>query len=173
MAVSDNDRKPNSLFSSVIRGVGMIVVIAGILLCLLLTVPRLLGITGYVVLTGSMEPKIPVGSLVYVKETDPSQLSKGEVILFYSAETGEDIPIAHRVVENRTGDGTLITKGDANEKEDIAPVRYENVIGKVVRSVPGLGRLVAPLSTMTGKIGLFLIVLAGLILMEIGKKLRE
>jgi signal peptidase len=76
-------------------------------------------------------------------------------------------------VENRTGDGTLITKGDANEKEDIAPVRYENVIGKVVRSVPGLGRLVAPLSTMTGKIGLFLIVLAGLILMEIGKKLRE
>ena len=44
---------------------GTAIIIAVIVLCLMLTVPRFAGYTGYCVLTGSMEPTIPVGSLIY------------------------------------------------------------------------------------------------------------
>ena len=42
----------------------MILVVAA---CLSLIIPRLAGYEGYVVVSGSMEPTIPVGSLIYSK----------------------------------------------------------------------------------------------------------
>lgn len=45
----------------------IIITFAGILL-----MPRLFGYAPYAVLSGSMEPEYPVGSLIYVTATDPS-----------------------------------------------------------------------------------------------------
>ena len=47
----------------------LLVVIAALLL-----VPKLLGYTQYAVISGSMEPNIPVGSIVYDKEVEPEEL---------------------------------------------------------------------------------------------------
>ena len=158
---------------------GSFIMLAVILLCLALAAPRLAGIKTFVVISGSMEPAIPVGSMVYSKAVDPKTLETGDVIVFYSSNapqgggTGEVIPVTHRVVLNDTTNGEITTKGDANEKNDISKVTYLNVEGKVIFHIPQLGYLAAPLSSMTGKIALALIILAGYILTEVGSSLRK
>ena len=78
-----------------------------------------------------MEPAIPTGSLVYIHETPPEDVAQEEVIAFYGARDSASI-ITHRVVENRVLMGEFVTKGDANQTEDMNPVPYGNFIGKVV-----------------------------------------
>ena len=153
---------------------------AAILLLLVLAAPRLAGIKTYVVISGSMEPAIPVGSMVYSKEVDPATLETGDVIVFYSSNslqgaesTGEMIPITHRVVENDTTAGEITTKGDANEQSDMSKVTYINVEGKVIFHIPYLGHMAAPLATTMGKIALAMIVLAGYLLAEVGSSGRR
>jgi len=46
-----------------------------VLICLPLTVPRLFGYHIYTVVSGSMEPAIPTGSLVYIREAAPEEFS--------------------------------------------------------------------------------------------------
>ena len=159
---------------------GSLIMLAVILLCLALAAPRLAGIKTFVVISGRMEPAIPVGSMVYSKAVDPKLLETGDVIVFYSSNTaqggtgaGEVIPVTHRVVLNDTTNGEITTKGDANEKNDISKVTYLNVEGKVIFHIPQLGYLAAPLSSMKGKIALALIILAGYILTEVGSSLRK
>ena len=148
--------------------IGTLMIVVTILLCLVIALPRIAGINGYVVVSGSMEPKIPVGSIVYARKCEPSSVQKGEVIVFYDS-LGNTVPVTHRVVENRSEQGEIITKGDANATEDFAPVRYENVIGRVIVHVPFLGKLVSPLSTVYGKLIYMGIVLLGFVLCEIGR----
>lgn len=158
---------------------GSIIMLAVILLCLALAAPRLAGIKTFVVISGSMEPAIPVGSMVYSKEVDPKTLETGDVIVFYSSNapqgggTGDVIPVTHRVVLNDTTNGEITTKGDANEKNDISKVAYLNVEGKVIFHIPQLGYMAAPLASVTGKIALALIILAGYLLTEVGSSLRK
>ena len=48
--------------------------------CLSIVIPKLLGYDAYVVVSGSMEPNIPIGSLVYSHEEDPaSQIGRAHV----------------------------------------------------------------------------------------------
>ena len=91
-------------------------------------------------ISGSMEPAIPVESVVYVKNIAPADIQKKDVIAFHSV-LGEEAIITHRVVSNNRVAGEIVTKGDANAKEDMEPVSYENVLGKVVLTVPVLGKI--------------------------------
>lgn len=54
--------------------IGVSLLILVILICIPLTLPRLAGFDIYTVVTGSMEPAIPVGSLIYVREEVPAEL---------------------------------------------------------------------------------------------------
>ena len=130
--------KRKSIGGGVFNFIGTLMIVVTILLCLVIALPRIAGINGYVVVSGSMEPKIPVGSIVYARKCEPSSVQKGEVIVFYDS-LGNTVPVTHRVVENRSEQGEIITKGDANATEDFAPVRYENVIGGE-RSEKGISR---------------------------------
>ena len=122
-----------------------------VLLCLPLTAPRFLGYQVYAVISGSMEPSIPTGSLVYIRETAPEELGEGDVIAFYGARDSASI-ITHRVVENRVVTGELVTKGDANETNDMNPVPYGNVIGKAVWTIPAAGAAAELLTSREGKL---------------------
>ena len=64
-----------------------------------------------------MEPAIPTGSLVYIKEMEPKDVQVDDVIAFYGTKDAASI-ITHRVVENRVLMGEFITKGDANATKD-------------------------------------------------------
>ena len=156
--------------AKVLNFIGTAIIIIVIVICLSLVVPRAFGITCYTVLTGSMEPAVPVGSVVYAKPTEPAQLEAGDVIVFYDGRN--EIPVTHRVVENQSSDGQVITKGDANSSVDIAPIPYSNIIGKVVLHLSVLGRLITPLGTTMGKIAMFLVLLGGFLLCEVARRLR-
>ncbi len=162
--------------------ISTLVVIVIVFLAIALVGVRLVGLTPYTVLSGSMEPTYHVGSLIYVKDVDPSEIRVGDPITFV---VNEDLLVAtHRVVNieevtsteqpivDEAGEPMLdadgnqmyqevpldepayyfYTKGDANDAEDGAPVYYKNLIGEPVFSVPYLGYLSSALQTKKGMI---------------------
>lgn len=120
-------------------------------------VPRVLGMQSYAIISGSMEPAYPTGSLVYAEPADGSALQSGDVAAFWR---DEDV-IVHRVEENDAAAGELVTKGDANVEADVRPVPYQHVLGRVVFSVPGVGYFLMALGSTPGKLLLGWIVLMG------------
>ena len=105
----------------------------------------------YTVISGSMEPAIPTGSLVYVRYEEPGTIVKDDVIAFYSNNADGSI-ITHRVISNSQAMGQFITKGDANEEKDMNPIPYSNYIGKVKLSVPVVGGIAQTVTGTAGKI---------------------
>lgn len=101
---------------------------------------RLIGITPYAVISGSMEPNIPVGSMVYVTPSDTGEYAVGDVVTYKSAAGAH---VTHRVVEVNNTDRSVIVKGDANENVDAAPVPLASIVGKTIFSVPGMGYIYA------------------------------
>lgn len=123
------------------NGLTTVLVALVVILAILLVGVRLVGLTPYVVLSGSMEPTYHTGSLIYVKKVDPFTIEAGTPITFMM---DEDTIATHRVVGvvPDEEDSTVIrfrTKGDANDAEDGTLVHYKNVIGTPVFSIPYLG----------------------------------
>lgn len=66
--------------------------------------------------------------------------------------------------------GTLITKGDANEVDDPIPLEGEKVIGKVVYIIPYIGKIFRFLNTKYGIALLITIAIAWMVLPRFFKK---
>lgn len=118
-----------------------VLTVAFVLLAVALVGVRLFGLQVFSVLSGSMEPEYHVGSLIYVKEVDYTQLKSGDVITYMLSE---DTVSTHRIMEvvPDQDDPTVLryqTKGDANEAADGTLVHYKNVIGTPVFTIPYLG----------------------------------
>ena len=146
-----NKNSKKSPVAVLCSGLGTAILVAVILICLPLVLSSVFGGQCFVVVSGSMEPEIPKGSLVYVKSTNPEKIQSDDVIAFYGGRDANAI-ITHRVVENRIIMGEFITKGDANQTNDMNPVRYENLIGRVEWSVPQVGMAAQLLTGTQGKI---------------------
>lgn len=111
-----------------------------------------------VVLSGSMEPEIETGSLLFVN-TNEKSAKTGDIIAFQAGAA----QVSHRVVEV-TSDG-YVTKGDANETRDLSTVTEDRVIGVVFLWIPKLGYALKWLSSVSGMI-LAVTVCISLLLME-------
>ena len=162
--------------------INTLLVIVMMLLAIALVGVRLVGLTPYSVLSGSMEPTYHVGSLVYVKDVAPEAVEIGMPLTFVM---NEDLVVAtHRVVDivvmetkletvlDENGEPVLDengeevqqevaldepvyyyqTKGDANDDVDGSPVHYKNIVGTPVFSIPYLGYLSSWLQTRKGMI---------------------
>ena len=151
------------------RVLGSLIIAAVIALCLPLALPNLLGYQVYEVVSGSMEPEIPQGSVLYVREISPSHVEEGAVIAFEH----NDGVVAHRVETNRTSLGEFVTKGDANETEDLEPVPYDALLGEVVYHVPLLGHAMALYASQVGKVYLLLVLGCGVMLNRLAERLAE
>lgn len=106
-----------------------------------IVVPAVTGAKTYTVLTGSMEPTYPPGTLVVVRPVAPDELSMGDVITF-QLRSGEAQVATHRIVgvgADATGEPLFVTRGDANNVDDEDPVRPVQVIGKLWYAVPYIG----------------------------------
>ncbi len=115
------------------------------------------GFSMFRVATGSMEPEMPVGTLLISKKTEIENIEVDDVVNFTSRENGMlGMIITHRVIniyEDNDGSVYLETKGDANKYADAKLVDEENLIGKVIYAT-GEGNFFADLiSFLTSKIG--------------------
>lgn len=120
-------------------GVLALVLLLGVLVVAL---PMLTKSTPYTVLTSSMTPSYPAGTLVVVKPADPQQIKIGDVIT-YQVKSDRPEVITHRVIEiaqpTTSGDTVkFITKGDANSLPD-PEVKPIQVRGVVWYAVPYIG----------------------------------
>ena len=134
-------------FCSLIGTLMLLVVIAA---ALPLTVPNFMGYDVYNVVSGSMEPTIPIGSIIYVKDTDPADIKSGDIIAFKSG----DSVIMHRVKENKVVEGTYL-------------------IGIVVRHIPILGQLLILFGSTFGRICMVCFAACGALLNILGGRFRD
>ena len=114
-----------------------VLVVLVVLLAVLLVGVRLCGLQVYSVLSGSMEPDYPVGSLIYVRKVDYKALKPNDVITY---RLDEKTLSTHRIVRVQTEGGyRFYMKGDANDDPDGAPVLPEDILGEIVFGIPLLG----------------------------------
>jgi signal peptidase len=138
----------------------IVVVLFGVLL------GRVVPMTGrqtLIIAGGSMEPALPIGAAVIVDPVPPPALAVGDVI---SLRTGNELKhiFTHRITRIvQRADGLWVeTKGDANAHVDPSLTPVSQVIGRVTRSVPYAGFLLALLSVPSGV--LLVILVAALLL---------
>ena len=162
------EKRGGKFFPALCSTLGTLILLAVILSALPLAAPRLLGYEAYSVVSGSMEPALPVGSVVYVEPAGVSQIRAGDIIAFYDEAT----VVTHRVMENRPQESAFITKGDANQSLDIKPTPYWTLIGRVKLCVPLLGRVLSLYALREGKLALGTFALSGLLLRVLGSRLR-
>lgn len=120
---------------------GFASLLAGVIGLFLL--PRLLGWQLQVVLSGSMAPSLPAGSISFVEPVDPQSIGVGDVLVFQLPRDPSQ-QVSHRIVEIR-GEGEaqeFHTKGDANNAPDDYWVPAANVQGIVRWAIPYLGYVV-------------------------------
>jgi len=94
-----------------------------------------------VVISGSMEPSIHVGDVLF--SVSPEDATVGDIVVFKVPNI--DIPIVHRIIKT-TPDGVL-TKGDANQVDDrfLYPTDFKSILsrdlilGKVRGQIPWIG----------------------------------
>ncbi len=161
--------KSGKFLPALCKAAGTMIISAAILLMLPLAIPKMLGYEVFSVISPSMEPAIPAGSIIYVEAADGKDLKPGDIIAF--KKDGDTV--THRVVENRISDGEFITKGDANVSDDIFPVRYKDLIGRVKRHIPYLGALMMSILSTKGKIRALAFVCSGALFSLLGTVLER
>lgn len=147
-------------FASIISWVLLILLAA---LAIAFAGVRLVGLTPYAVLSGSMEPVYPVGSLIYVQDVDPATIEVGDAVTFangagqVSTHQAYEVDLASELIRtqginNKSADGTLL--------HDAEPVPFSRVIGVPVACIPLLGYVNAAVTSPAGTF----IVIAGTII---------
>ena len=131
----------------VVTATALLIVLAGGILLL-----HLFGVQTYIVMSGSMEPKIHTGAVALIDTTD-RYAEVGDIVAYRLEQEDDEILVTHRIVE-RNGGG-FVTKGDANESPDDRTVSQDQIVGTYIGSVPKAGYAVDTL----GKRGLAGIVL--------------
>ena len=97
----------------------------------------------YVIVSGSMEPELPVGSLCMI-DCQQKEPETGDII---SYKAGDSV-ITHRVVE--VTDEGYVTKGDANDTKDPGIVKPKQVFGTYVFNIPKAGYAVMFFRSLKG-----------------------
>lgn len=98
----------------------------------------------YVVQSGSMEPAIKTGSVIF---SFPSKsYNQGDIITFTPSGSSKNL-VTHRIEaklysDSPAKDPIYLTSGDANEDFDRWEVKNEQIVGKVALTIPYLGYLV-------------------------------
>ena len=125
--------------------------------------PEMFGMSAMVVVSGSMEPEIPVGSVILVKKCEPADVAEGDIISFYSRDESIRGQInTHRVIgiEELDGQYQFETKGDANVSSDAVAVLGEDLIGRVIGISSIFGKLAKIVSSRLGKLLVIVVSLA-------------
>lgn len=118
--------------------------------------PKFFGFSTATVLSGSMEPTFSAGDILVFREAD--SYSVGDIVIFSQG----DALVTHRIVDE-TSDG-FVTRGDANNSNDIQALDEENIEGVMLCAVPFIGQVFTFLRT---PLGILVLVIIGFLLIEL------
>lgn len=166
-------KKGGKLVPALCNVVGALILLAVIAVTQISSLPKYYGLDAYNMTSSNMVPTIPIGSVVYVRRLDPSELPSIGQDELIAALTSDDSVGFFRVVENNTEEGEFITKGDFYEEVDEEPARYENVFGLVERHYPLLGDIMTITSSTAGRINLIVFAICGVLLNVLAWRLRR
>lgn len=134
--------KPKGIFYYL--GMGISAGLFGLVLlvgALVIVLPAIVGALPLTVLTSSMEPGLPPGTLVVIKPIDTNEIVIGDIVT-YQIESGKPGVVTHRVTgitNSSDGSRTFTLKGDNNDVADELAVLPVQVVGKLWYSVPWIG----------------------------------
>lgn len=101
----------------------------------------IIGMKSYIIVSGSMKPKMNVGDIVIVKKMKKtSDYNVGDIISYHENNS----IVTHRIIQiqkSQKGKSSYVTKGDNNNAEDNFRVEQNNIEGKVIKIIPKLGLL--------------------------------
>jgi signal peptidase len=142
-ATPDDDRRKHPVLSGLWQGAtyGLLAFVL-VMATLLIIVPKVAGGVPLTILSSSMEPNLPVGSLAVVVPVEPEDVRIGQVVT-YLPNPDDPTAITHRVtgITHRSDGGLTFTfQGDNNSSPD-DPVQDYQVRAKVLYAVPWLGHL--------------------------------
>jgi signal peptidase len=120
-------------------------------------------IKSFIVMSGSMEPTLPVGSMIYTQKMPTYKA--GDIISF---KNSDGVTVTHRIIGIKSNNKVLeyVTLGDANDTPDSSTVPYTSVIGKSIFVVPQIGSLIVYLKTPFGFLSLLMAPCLAFILFE-------
>lgn len=133
-------------------------------------IPAVTGAKALTVLSGSMAPTLPVGTVAVVHRQPIDQVKAGDIITYTDRDPDSSTTrtVTHRVVSVQRGPEGLSfhTKGDANDTLDQRPTAAADVQGVLWYSVPLAGWLRELLISPAG-----LAYLAGVVLLMVAAHL--
>ena len=107
---------------------------------------KFLGYQTFVILTDSMEPVLPTGSAVLVKNLkDDEKPKEGDIVSFRVDRLGEDAVFTHYYRGTETeedGSTRYLTQGATAERPDDYITHRQDIIGTYVFHIPYVGRIV-------------------------------
>ena len=129
----------------------------------------------HTILSGSMEPRVPKGSLVLVKREAPNEYHVQDVITFFVPGSSQEV-VTHRIIAIQPPKGLeptrVFTKGDANINGDSWVLSLGNIEGSVVMIIPFVGYILYALHTPLGFTVVSLGTLVGLVVPFVVSRLR-
>lgn len=107
-------------------------------------IPSIFGYKPFIVLSGSMETELYKGDLAIVKTVDKNTLIKQDTI---ALRDNKNYVVTHRIVDiiQKKGKKEFITKGDNNNGNDSGTVSLDNIEGKYIFKISGLGNVLLEL----------------------------
>jgi signal peptidase len=136
-------------YNTVLTLLGLLIVLVG---ATLIPIPGNFKV--FIVESGSMEPAVKTGSLIFVKPA--SNFSVGDVVTIKNGKN----TVTHRIVKI---DGqSVTTKGDANKEADAETASINNLVGKMLFSLPYIGYPVGYAKTKVGF--MFLVIIPAVII---------
>lgn len=125
----------------------------------------------FTVLSGSMEPVLHTGSVIFVKSAENYNI--GDIVTRTTSDP--KVTITHRIISATETDGQKIfeAKGDANNSQDNEKFSKSDIIGREFFTIPYLGFLISFAKTQQGL--LFLVIIPAIIIIyeELGKIVKE
>jgi len=120
--------------------VSVLIVVALLAPAIIYAVPFVVsGYSSSIIMSGSMDPAVPVGSVVVVNRVNPDRVKVGDIIVFQKSDTKTIHRVVEKIVENDSY--CFKTKGDANEDPDPGLVQPEQVQGSLLLNIPYYGYL--------------------------------
>lgn len=158
--------------AKILKKIIFFVSIAALILAVIVAVTTRFSIPGgfrvYSVLTGSMQPTISTGSLIFTKIPLSSKEIQKDQIITFEQPGFENKFVTHRVhqVIEEKESRFFATKGDANNKPDFWLISYGRIKGVYRKHIPYVGYI---LEFIKSPFGIILFVIVPVVVLAIGE----